>query len=326
MSRLLIPFLLLLPTLAVAQMSLFDHLTTADDVVVHLDTDWNHLTASRNTKTYQPATVRLRTPTLDLELKARVRTRGNVRLEVCQLPGLKVKLSKKALRAAGFSDLNELKFVLQCSDNATGDGYLRREQALYDLHAIFSPYHLRTVPARLRLGGDRPRELAIFLIEHKEQVAARYRSEVLESERASTRGLVRSAYVNLCLFNYLILNTDWQIFNLHNVEFISRAGTPRSVPIPYDFDYAGLVGTAYAVPHPSRDIATVHEALWLGRDVTAGELTAGAAHYVERRLRAETFVRDHPHLSERTKRRWLRRLARFYDEIGDERRRKRLLR
>lgn len=308
------------------QPSLFDELhQRGDSVSIELETDWKNLIRQKHKKQYQAMTLKVVGLGEPLTFTGRVRSRGNVRLEVCQYPSLKLKLKKAQLRAAGFNDLNELKFVLQCSNSSIGESYAVREQLAYHLHAVYSEHHHRIVPISLHLTEEEDLSLKAFMVEDEEQLAARYEGEILKSKHASSSGLNRPAYVNMCLFNYLILNTDWHVFNLHNVEFVSKKGALKLIPIPYDFDYSGFVGASYAVPRPELDIASVYVPKWLGKEVTPEELRTACAHFQSRRPAAEALLNDYPELDTRSKKRLLKRLDDFYDLLANEKKLLRLL-
>ncbi|TXF91778.1 hypothetical protein FUA23_00915 [Neolewinella aurantiaca] len=314
----LLPFLLfLLPVVLVGQPSLFDVLHADNDTVVfRIETDWNGLVRRKMDKAYQPATVHLTLGDSTLTFEAKLRSRGNIRLEVCQNPSLKLKLRKDELLAAGFSDLNEFKFVLQCTNNSLGESYLTREKLVYDLHAVYSNYTHRTLAVGLDLGkGDTTKA---FLVEHDEQMEARFNAKVLEVNKMSTRGLHREAYVNMCLFNYLILNTDWHVFNLHNLKFVCPEGTNDFIPVPYDFDYSGFVGAHYAVPREELGISTIYVPKWLGKRVTEDEISSAAAHFLAQREKTEALINEHPCLHKRDQKRLLRRVSDFYKLLENE--------
>jgi hypothetical protein len=61
----------------------------------------------------------------------------------------------------------------------------------------------------------------------------------------------------VALFEFMIGNTDWFIQNRHNLEFVVVPGHNLLVPIPYDFDYSGLVNAPYAVHHTSLELPSV---------------------------------------------------------------------
>lgn len=310
-----------------AQESLFDHLHTKGDTV-HLtfDTEWKKLLRKKVSKPSFPLKLGVQMQDSLLSLEGKIRSRGNIRLEVCNNPSLKVKVKKQGLLKAGFSDLNEFKLVLQCSGGKVGRGYLRREALVYQLHSIYSDYTHRIIPVVIHFTDPKYDSIDAFFIEDEEQLAARLACKIIETRIASTRGLKRDAYVNLCLFNYLVLNTDWFVFNLHNIEFINPKGTKHLIPIPYDFDYSGFVGTSYAVPREELGIATVYAPKWLGQHVTKAEIKAGAAHYLSKREEAIALIRDHPTLTGKARKRMLRRLEDFYKLMEKEKALLRLVR
>ncbi|WP_116124555.1 hypothetical protein [Lewinella sp. IMCC34183] len=315
----LLPLLLLLAAVAHGQPSLFDALhARKDTAVLSLETEWDQLLHTKSAKEYQPLTLSHG----GQRLAGRIRTRGHARLRACRYPSLKVKLEKDALASMGYSVLNDLKFVVACNSGTAARGYLRRERLMYELHALVSSYHHRTVPVRLALpGGD---TLPAFLIEAEEQLESRYGASRIAVERISTRAFERQAYANLALFNYLILNTDWQLRTLHNVEALRRGEESGYIPIPYDFDYAGLVDTDYALPRESLGQVSVQEPHFLGRGLRFAELRTAADGFLAQRESLENAVRDHPTLQERHRRIILRRLKTFFAQIANDRELERL--
>lgn len=312
---------LLLTGYCTAQTSLFDHLhaQAASGIRLTFANDLDELQRGKYDKDYLPTTLQLQVGTApSLELSGQVRTRGNVRLKVCANPSLKVKLKKGALRAAGFSDLNEWKIVLQCSNTKVGAGYLHRERFVYDLHALYSTYHHRTIPVTLTFGPGTTEVIEGFLVEDEEQLALRYQSTILDAGRVSTQGIHRPSYVNMCLFSYLILNTDWHISNLHNVEFINPQGTNDLIPIPYDFDYSGFVGASYAVPRETLGIQSIYDPKWLGKNITYEELKPVIAHFEAVRPHATQLINETPDLENRDRQRMLKRLNAFHKILASE--------
>ena len=307
-------FLLLILSLPLAgQRSLFDELFESHDtILIEIDTDWKKVIRSKQKKEYRTARLGINGSVYPGE----VRTRGHVRLKACRYPSLKVKLDKEVLSDEGFSVLNDLKFVVQCSRGRVGKSYLRREKLLYDLHAIVSPYHHRTVPLRVVVSsGD---TLRGFLIETEEQLAARYVATVVEEPGISTRSLERSAYANMCLFNYMILNTDWNVYNLHNVECLVAKEKSWIIPIPYDFDYSGLVGTHYSIPREGLGLRSVYQPKFLGRHLSAEDLTAAARIYLDQKEAILERVRRERYLEEEHRERITERLTAFFAELEDE--------
>lgn len=325
MQHLISVLLVLFVSPLTAQVSLFDHLySSGDTVIISMETDWKKLMRSKAKKEYRPFSMALSTKDTTYQLPGRLRSRGNMRLVVCQNPSLKIKFKQKSLTAAGFSKLNDFKVVLQCGNSKLGQGYLRRERMVYGLHQIYSPDFHRTIPVRFK-GLDDGEDILGFFIEDEEQLDARY-DRALEISKISVKGLERTSYVNMCLFNYLILNTDWHVFNLHNVELVIKEGKRQPTPIPYDFDYSGFVGTSYALPREGLDISSIYVPYWLGVDVTEEELLAGAKHFLAQADAAAAFIQDYPDISKSDRKRLSKRLEDFNTLLSNEKKLLRLLR
>jgi hypothetical protein len=67
------------------------------------------------------------------------------------------------------------------------------------------------------------------------------------------------------MFQYMIGNTDYSSYDLHNMILISDS-TRRfpPLPVPYDFDWSGLISANYAVPHPVVGTDHVTERVYRG--------------------------------------------------------------
>ena len=76
--------------------------------------------------------------------------------------------------------------------------------------------------------------------------------------------------VLMSLFEYMIGNTDMSMYKKHNVRLVQTPAGQR-FPVPYDFDYAGLVDASYAIPAKHFGLASVRDRLYLGPCRTAAE-------------------------------------------------------
>jgi hypothetical protein len=73
------------------------------------------------------------------------------------------------------------------------------------------------------------------------------------------------------LFEYMIGNTDMSLLKLHNLILV-RSSSGITYPVPYDFDYSGVVNARYAVPAQALNLATVRERLYRGPCLTQQDL------------------------------------------------------
>jgi hypothetical protein len=86
----------------------------------------------------------------------------------------------------------------------------------------------------------------------------------------------------MMLFEYMIGNTDFSIWALHNVRIVQN---PKRTlfPVPYDFDLSGFVHAPYAFPDPRIGIRSVLDRLYRGPCRSADEFEEAAAAFRSKR-------------------------------------------
>ncbi len=67
----------------------------------------------------------------------------------------------------------------------------------------------------------------------------------------------------MAIFEAFVGNTDWSLAALHNIRLV-RQQNSNILPLAYDLDFSGLVGTRYATPDPRLNIRNVKERLYRG--------------------------------------------------------------
>jgi hypothetical protein len=315
---------------AQTQWSLFDYLSLAEDSlpVLQLETDWGRLIRKKRDKAYQEGTFRFVLPDGNpTELTAQLRTRGNMRKEVCYYPPLQVKFKKKSLQDLGFNDFNKLKLVLSCKNGPREEAWLLREYLAYKLYEELDPdAYLRTALLKIQ-GWQDGRERFLFyglIVEHEEELSARLDAPLYDKNVLRIHALERDNYVRVCFFQYMIYNTDWAVHNRHNLRAIKLPEKARLTAIPYDFDYAGFVGTDYAVPHSSLPIKSVQQQHFMGFQITEEEAQDAAAWFLARKARIMERCETFGYLDERSKRTLLKNLTSFFELLEDEKKMKRV--
>jgi hypothetical protein len=105
--------------------------------------------------------------------------------------------------------------------------------------------------------------------------------------------------------------------SLHNVIMLDTARGAR-IPVPYDFDYSGLVNAHYAVPAKGLPIAKVRERLYRGPCKTEAELEQALAPFREKQaeLLALPASLEALGLSENQRKDAEKYLREFFDLIG----------
>ena len=244
---------------------------------VYLTLDWKQIEKLKNEKTYVPASVKLVTGKQDtLNFSAKVRTRGHMRLEICAFPPLKLKIEKGDLSSLGLSDMNEMDIVNHCDESDFHDQLLLKEYLAYKLWELVSPYSFKVQLIRLhylKADGSQAYETAYaFLMENTEELVERLGGRRNKTPVISSNAVEKEPMLRVALFEYMIGNTDWYITNRHNLEFVVIPDHKVLVPIPYDFDYSGLVDAPYAAHHESIELSSVSIRYYQGGCATSEEI------------------------------------------------------
>ncbi len=302
--------------------SLFDYLQTYDSIHILIKTDFRALLKKKDK--YQPATLTITSgDELVMAYEGEIRTRGNARKSICFMPPTKLRFAKDDLREMGLSEYPTLKVVNTCALSERDETYVQTEHLMYQLNAAVTDKCFRTLLVHLAyedtMGKRKPVAFAGFLIEHEDQMASRLQGRVYNPPFFKKELLDRDTYVNFAMFQYMIGNTDWKILNKHNLRVVAVASQKKVYPIAYDFDYAGLVSTHYAVPHDKLPIEHVKERLYLGPCQTDEEVERHRLHFLGCRETITQLVMESA-LPEKRKANVSRYLDQFFKVLDDPRR------
>jgi hypothetical protein len=203
---------------------------------------------------------------IDIKLRAR----GNYRRTYCYYVPLKLKIKKSLASGTPFEGNKELKVVLPCSTEPSGNDYLIKEYLAYKLYEIVSPIHFSTRLADIEFVEEKGRREKIrhvkgILIEDLKKVAKRFDGKEMTRE---VHPLNHDAYTSVTnsFFQCMIGNTDFSTRLHHNDKllFIDK----KIVGIPYDFDMSGLVDADYAAvsgtENLGKEITEVTQRLYKG--------------------------------------------------------------
>lgn len=296
------------------------------DSILHLYLHTELKALLRKRETYQPALLHFRDSSGQIqELEVEVRPRGKMRRDICFLPPLKLRLAKSDLRARGLNpDFKTIKLVVSCRTAPSYQRLVLLEYLVYRMYNLVTDFSFRVQLVRIHLqdrGGDEKSfEVYGFLIEPAKELAHRLGGKELKPRVMSPRGLDTLSFDRLCLFQFMIGNTDWAVYNRHNLVVVRSPLRPLAIPVPYDFDYAGIIDAPYAAPHEKLPIKHVSQRYFLG-------LCRPESHwkplFEEFRARQDDFrevIRRFPYLDDSAKKGPLRYLDDFFKLLGNDRR------
>lgn len=106
-----------------------------------------------------------------------------------------------------------------------------------------------------------------MLVEHEEQVSARLGGTIKEVWGVRPDEMDADHAALMTLFQYMIGNTDWETISCRNIMLVQPSDTAAKIlPIPYDFDFSGLVAAPYAVPNSECGIRHVQDRYLMYRE------------------------------------------------------------
>jgi hypothetical protein len=216
-------------------------------------------------------------PTL-LHVKLRPRGHFRRRATSCEFIPVRVEFEKAEVKGTIFDGQKTLKLVTHCNNDKVYEQYILREYAVYRVMNLLTPMSFR---ARLAhpsyvqgkpgdavradsAGAAKPFQTRIgMFIEDQDDVARRAEARVMEIPRVTFKELEQDPLSVVMVFEYMIGNTDFSIFALHNVKLL-RTQDRKVYVVPYDFDLSGLVHTSYAAPTPGLGQLTVRDRVYRG--------------------------------------------------------------
>jgi hypothetical protein len=203
------------------------------------------------------------------KLAVQLRTRGHFRLarRNCAFVPLRLNFVKKEVKGTVFDGQDKIKLVTHCNSNSMYDEYVIREFLAQKVHNLITPRSYRARLAKVTYvdsaTGNALETRNGILMEHEDDVARRMEGEIREIRGAMFADVDAKQLNEVSVFQAFIGNTDWSLLALHNVRLVQRQDGIL-LPIVYDLDFSGLVGTRYATPDPRMGIRSVRERLYRG--------------------------------------------------------------
>ena len=194
--------------------------------------------------------------------------------DVCQFPPLRVVFNQPPPANSLFAGQRKLKLVTHCRASESFQQYVLMEYATYKLYNQLTPLSFRARLAKIDYvdAAGRPIISRIgFFLEEVDDVARRNGlSEAKVGDRIAVARLSAADAGRVGVFEYMIGNLDWAMQAgpggsncCHNNPLIGP-GPAGLVPVPYDWDFSGLVDTPYATPPDSINVTSVRQRRYRG--------------------------------------------------------------
>lgn len=221
-----------------------------------------------------------------VSLDVQIQTRGHFRLRTCQYPPLKITFARELTANTPFAKQKSLKLVVQCRGGQGFANYLLEEYLIYRSFNLLTDLSFRVRLARVTYAdtkkNDPPETRFGFFVEDDDRVARRNRGQVLAQQGMAQEETDNAQMGLVGTFQYMIGNTDWSVGGLHNIVLVKDSSNVV-FPVPYDFDWSGVIGAPYAVPDSRLGIRSVRERLWRTACRTEAELAPIIAKFTRQK-------------------------------------------
>jgi hypothetical protein len=258
-----------------------------------------------------------------VEFKLEAKARGGFRKnpDNCNFPLLKLKFSKKRVAGTIFEGLKDIKMVTHCqNENPDFEQYVMQEYLIYKAYNIYTPLSFQTRLVRFKyVGMSGPQDTLTrfaFFLENPEDMASRNHGEILEFKSAPPDKLDQDHLALMAIFNYMIINTDYSIPIMHNVVLVSRDYFEPPLPVPYDFDWSGLINIPYDSPYLDH-IKGSPKRLYKGPCLHIKDLEEIMNEMQQKKLEVLELFVNFPYLDNEKKSRNLQDLHLFYIMSGN---------
>jgi hypothetical protein len=262
-----------------------------DPLAFTLTADFSAVNKERNpeNKKLFPAVLTVEDAKGPQDIPVKIGSRGHFRLMArnCDFVPIRMEFPRGGETAGTiFEGQTALKLGTHCRSDREYDNYTLREYLTYRLFNLVTPLSFRARLARATYVDAKTKKTvssryAIF-IEHENEVARRFGGRIVELQRMVFDDLDPTTLNRMMLFEYMIGNTDFSIWALHNVRIVQDRNR-KLFPVPYDFDLSGLVHAPYATPDPRIGIRSVLDRLYRGPCRTLDQFDEAAQSFRAKR-------------------------------------------
>jgi hypothetical protein len=224
----------------------------------------------------------LKTAGSDAQMKSvdvKLIPRGHLRRRAitCAFVPLRLEFSKDSTKGTDFEGpATALKLITHCQNSKEHEQFILREYLAYRLSNMLTPRSFRARLAKVTYIDSKTQKTITtrygMLLEEENDVARRMGGRVVSVERTTFNDLDPQTLEQMMVFEFMLGNTDFSIYALHNVVLMQMPGSRILYPVAYDFDLSGFVHAPYAVPAPNLGIKSVTERYYRGPCLTTDQL------------------------------------------------------
>jgi hypothetical protein len=245
--------------------------------------------------------------TTAIEHILRIKPRGQFRKDHCTYPPFWLNIRKADVVNENLQEVKKFKVVTQCRGEKDYSDYVLKEFLAYKIYNLLSPvsFRVRLVHMKYIDTGRKNKESESwgFLIEPEEMLAERSGGILIKKDEISMQFMRTEEMDLVAMFQYMVGNPDYSIVGRHNMKILGLPGfgTLGYTPVPYDFDYTGIVNANYAIPGENLGISSVRQRYFLGPCREEQEFQLAIDHINSLREEILELVSGFPYLSDKHK-------------------------
>lgn len=238
-----------LPGQDVTPPSLFDTLYQLQDIKIRLTYTFDSLVKTNNEEIPARISIESATGKFITNVNIALNLRGKFRRMKCEMPPLLLNFKKSTLRELHLNSIDEIKLVTHCIKGKEGEENLQEELMCYQMYSSMTPYSYRTIWVDMEYcdaaNHDSCYSSVGFLIEPDKVLSARLGVAEKRKFNVSQDSLAYDSYKLVAAFNFMIGNRDWDVVAGRNAKLFLDPTAGKYIIVPYDFDYANVVGASY---------------------------------------------------------------------------------
>jgi hypothetical protein len=260
----------------------------------------------------------------------KMRTRGNFRRQkkICNFAPIRLNFRKKQVTDTEFAGQDKLKLVTHCQQNkASYEQFVLREYLAYRILQVMTNASLGVRLFHITYRDTELGKIKVkygFVLEDDDHVADRVGMKSIKGGNITHANLDPRQENLVNVFQYMIGNTDFSLvqgpvddYCCHNSMVLTGTKGPPYTPLPYDFDFSGLVNAPYAAANPRFHLKDVRNRLFRGQCSNNYLLPDTFRHFLDKKDAIYAIVDELDMLSPRTRRSVISYLDSFYADITD---------
>jgi hypothetical protein len=214
--------------------------------------------------------------------------------DTCDFPPLRVELTQAAPPGSLFEHQRKLKLVTHCKRDTSFQQKVLLEYSAYRLYNLMTPQSFRARLANIDYVDESGRpyvsRVGFFLEDFSEVAKRNGMSTAHMPALISVSQIEPESGARFAVFEYMISNYDWSMRAgpqgtecCHNGRLLSGAASGLLTPVPYDFDFSGLVDAPYAGPPEGIPIDNLKQRNYRGYCMHLTQARAFGAQLLPRR-------------------------------------------